>query len=151
MLCLITVVCFVFVICCEFFNTKIESTCKPKVKRIIKRTDIFVSFLLYINNFFGTFFSIAICMFESTLQGTFAEKANILNDIVYPALSDIKYNSFIDNATFVPILRLCRIQMSDKCSISFIIIVSLVVFVTTFLIENTYATDRIDTKKENNA
>lgn len=90
-------------------------------------------------------------MFESTLQGAFAEKANILNDIVYPALLDIKYNSFIDNATFVPILRLCGIQMSDKCSISFIIIVSLVVFVTTFLIENTYATDRIDTKKENNA
>lgn len=89
-------------------------------------------------------------MFESALQGAFAEKANILNDIVYPALSDIKYNSFIDNATFVPILRLCGIQMSDKCSISFIIIVSLVVFVTTFLIENTYATDRIDTKKENN-
>lgn len=136
MLCLITVVCFIFVMCCEFFNTKIESTCEPKVKRIIKRTNIFVSFLLYINIFFGTFFSIAICMFESALQGAFAEKANILNDIVYPALSNLKYNSFIDNATFVPILRLCGIQMSDKCSIPFIIIVWLVGFATSTYLEN---------------
>lgn len=147
MLCLITVVCFVFVMCCEFFNTKIESICNPRIKQIIKGTNIFVSILLLINIFFGAFFSIAMCIFESTLQDTFVGKANIINDIVYSAHSDLKYVSFIDNATFIPVLRLCGIQMSDERSIPLIIIVSIGLFVTTFLIDNTYPEDRLYTKK----
>lgn len=138
MLCFTTILCFVFVICYKFFNAKIKSIYKPKVKQIIKRADMFVSMLLFINFFIGALFSIAICMFESTLQDSFVGKSNILNDIIYSVYSDFKYTSFVDNTTFIPILRLFGIQTFDERSISLIIIVFIGFCVTALIVENTY-------------